>query len=84
VISGTVVPNTPTPTPSPSGPGIVNTVLAGGPRRPGELPRSGEGGGLGGNAPRWLFTFGSLAGGIIVVMVLRQTVFREEDDDYDY
>jgi hypothetical protein len=59
---------------------IVNTVLAGGPRRPGQLPRSGEGGGLGGNAPRWLFTLGSLAGGVIVVMVLRQTVFRRDDD----
>ena len=73
VIAGTQVPRTSTPV-------IVNTVLAGGPRRPGQLPRSGEGGGLGGNAPRWLFTFGSLAGGIIVVMVLRQTVFRRDDD----
>jgi hypothetical protein len=73
VIAGTAVPRTSTPV-------AVNTVLSSGPRRPGQLPRSGEGNGLGGNAPHWLLTFGSLAGGIIIVMVLRQTVFRRDDD----
>jgi hypothetical protein len=53
-------------------------VLSGGPQRPGGLPPTG-GGAVPGDGESWLITFGSLAAGVLIVFVLRQTIFRGDD-----
>jgi hypothetical protein len=59
----------------------VGTVLAGNPQRPpGQLPPSGSGGVLPGKDSAWWISAASLAAGVVAVMVLRQTVFRRDDD----
>jgi hypothetical protein len=72
VLSGTSVPRgTATP---------FGTVLAGGPQRPpGQLPPSGSGGVLPGKDDAWWISAAGLLAGVVVVMVLRQTVFRRDD-----
>lgn len=83
----TTPPRTPSPvstvmggTPGPDGsPSPVNTVLSGGQRPPGQFPPTGGAGGFGPSSENWLLTALSLIIGILIVVLVRRTVFDGND-----
>lgn len=83
----TTPPRTPSPestvlagTPPPGGsPTVVSTVIGGGQRPPGQFPPTGGAGGFSPTSENWLLTALSLVIGILLVVLVRRTVFDSND-----
>lgn len=72
----TVLGSTPAPSTSPT---VVSTVIGGGQRPPGQFPPTGGNGGFDPTSESWLITALSLVIGILLVVLVRRTVFDDNE-----
>lgn len=72
----TVLGSTPGPNTSPT---VVSTVIGGGQRPPGQFPPAGGNGALNAASDNWLITAMSLVIGILLVVLVRRTIFDGDD-----